>query len=81
MVLCVIVSQFEDKSNGIMCKEEAKVRMIVMLSSYQKIKRRFRPCPFEVPRYKGSISLCDTLKTKEHKKRMLPRKKHPQFQR
>lgn len=27
MSLCVIVSQFEDKSNGVICKEEAKVRM------------------------------------------------------
>ena len=23
MVLCVIVSQFEDKSSGVMCKEQA----------------------------------------------------------
>ena len=34
MVLCAIVSQFEDKSNGVMCKEEAKVRIVVMLFSY-----------------------------------------------
>ena len=34
MSLCVIVSQFEDKSNGGMCKEEAKVRIVAMLSSH-----------------------------------------------
>lgn len=45
MVLCVIVSQFEDKSNGVMCKEEAKVRMIVMLSSYQKNKKEVSSLP------------------------------------
>ena len=34
MVLCAIVSQFGNKGNGVMCKEEAKVRIVVMLSSY-----------------------------------------------
>lgn len=34
MSLCVIVSQFEDKSTSVMCKEEAKVRIVVMLFSY-----------------------------------------------
>lgn len=34
MSLCVIVSQIEDKSTGVMCKEEAKVRIVVMLFSY-----------------------------------------------
>ena len=82
MSLCVIVSQIEDKSTGVMCKEEAKVRIVVMLFFLiQTIKRRFRSYPLELPGYKESISLCDTPKTKGHKKRMLLRKKHPQFQR
>ena len=34
MVLCAIVSQFGDKGNGVMCKEEAKVRIVVILFSY-----------------------------------------------
>lgn len=29
-----IISLFGDKGNGVICKEEAKVRIIVMLSSY-----------------------------------------------
>ena len=39
MSLCVIVSQFEDKNNGVMCKEEAKVRIVVMFSSYPNNKK------------------------------------------
>lgn len=39
MSLCVIVSQFEDKSDGVMCKEEAKVSIAVMFSSYPNNKK------------------------------------------
>lgn len=81
MSLCVIVPQFEDKSNGVTYKEQTRKKLLQCVLLTKKIKRRFRPCPFEVPRYKESISLCDTPKTKGHKKRMLLRKKHPQFQR
>lgn len=61
MSLCVIVSQFEDKSNGGMCKEEAKVRIVVMLPSYPNVQKEARFYPFEVPRYKHSILLRSTL--------------------
>lgn len=46
MVLCVIVLQFEDKNNGVMCKEEAKVRIVVMLSSYPKNKKEVSSLSF-----------------------------------
>ena len=45
MVLCAIVSQFGNKGNGVMCKEEAKVRIVVMLSSYQKHKKEVSSLP------------------------------------
>lgn len=46
MSLCVIVSQFEDKSNGVICKEEAKVRIVAMLSSYPKNKKEVSSLSF-----------------------------------
>lgn len=46
MSLCVIVSQFEDKGNGVMCKEGAKVRIVVMLPSYQKNKKEVSSLSF-----------------------------------
>lgn len=61
MALCVIVSQFENKSNGVMCKEEAKVRIVAMLSSHPNNQKEARFYPFEVPRYKYSILLSDSL--------------------
>ena len=61
MSLCVIVPQFEDKSNGVICKEEAKVRIVAMLSSYPNDQKEARFYPFEVSRYKYSILLSGTL--------------------
>jgi|GEM_PF-2153125 hypothetical protein len=43
--LCVIVSQFEDKNNGVMCKEEAKIRIVAMLSSYPNNKKEVSSLP------------------------------------
>ncbi len=57
----VIVLRIGDKGNGVMCKEEAKVRIVVMLSSYPNDQKEARFYPFEVPRYKYSILLSGTL--------------------
>ena len=46
MSLCVIVPQFEDKSNGVICKEEAKVKIVAMLSSYPKNKKEVSSLSF-----------------------------------
>ncbi|WP_456075771.1 hypothetical protein [Hoylesella nanceiensis] len=56
-----IVSQLGDKGNGVMCKEEAKVRIVAMLSSYPNNQKEARFYPFGVPRYKYSILLSGTL--------------------
>ena len=46
MGVCAIVSQFGDKGNGVICKEEAKVRIVAMLSSYQKNKKEVSSLSF-----------------------------------
>jgi hypothetical protein len=61
MGVCAIVSQFGDKGNGVICKEEAKVRIVAMLSSHPNNQKEARFYPFEVPRYKYSILLSDSL--------------------
>ena len=50
-----------------------------MLSSYQNNQKEARFYPFEVPRYKESISLCDTPKTKGHKKGCFYERSIPNF--
>jgi len=46
IVLCVIVSQFGNKGNGVMCKEEAKVRIVAMLSSHPTDQKEISLLPF-----------------------------------
>jgi len=41
-----IVLKIGNKGNGVMCKEEAKVRIVVMLSSYPKNKKEVSSLSF-----------------------------------
>lgn len=42
MSLCVIVSQFEDKSDGVTYKEQTRKRIALMRSSYQNNQKEAR---------------------------------------
>ena len=81
MSLCVIVSQFEDKSDGVTYKEQARKKLLQCVLLTKTIKRRFVSILLKSQGISIAFYFVALCKQKGIKKRMLLRKKHPQFQR
>ena len=61
MSLCVIVSQFEDKSDGATYKEQTRKKLLQCVLLTKTIKRRLLSYPLKVTKYKESILVSGTL--------------------
>ena len=81
MSLCVIVSQFEDKSDGVTYKEQTRKKLLQCVLLTQTIKRRLVSILLKSQGISIAFYFVALCKQKGIKKRMLLRKKHPQFQR
>ena len=61
MSLCVIVSQFEDKSDGVTYKEQARKKLLQCVLLTKTTPRRLLSYPLKVTKYKESILVSGTL--------------------
>ena len=61
MSLCVIVSQFEDESDGVTYKEQTRKKLLQCVLLTKTTKRRLLSHPLEATKYKESILVSGTL--------------------